>query len=180
MFAATSRYRNDGDAGLMLVGARYYDATVGRFISRDSLLDQRPYVYCAGDPVNALDPSGHIPGWVNFVKLVIELAMNLASGVKGDVVGGPAEGTRPFDPVVTPTPISAPPPPGWSPEGPPPPFPVSFPEEPNAGGEVAGAIGTVGTGIGVGAVAIHYGIGWARAAGSYLDPDGKWSLSGGF
>jgi RHS repeat-associated protein len=59
-FAATSGYRNDGDAGLMLVGARYYDAQVGIFISRDTYLDQLPYGYCNGDPVNAVDPSGHI------------------------------------------------------------------------------------------------------------------------
>jgi RHS repeat-associated protein len=58
-FAATSGYRNDGDAGLMLVGARYYDAQVGVFISRDTYNDQLPYVYCNGDPVNAVDPSGH-------------------------------------------------------------------------------------------------------------------------
>jgi RHS repeat-associated protein len=38
MFAATSGYRNDGDAGLSHVGARYYDAQVGRFITRDMVL----------------------------------------------------------------------------------------------------------------------------------------------
>jgi RHS repeat-associated protein len=59
MFAATSGYRNDGDAGLMHVGARYYDAQVGRFITRDTQLDQKPYLYCEHDPVNGLDPSGH-------------------------------------------------------------------------------------------------------------------------
>jgi RHS repeat-associated protein len=58
-FAATSGYRNDGDAGLMLVGARYYDAQTGSFISRDTYLDQLPYGYCDGDPVNGVDPSGH-------------------------------------------------------------------------------------------------------------------------
>ena len=59
MYAATSGYRNDGDAGLSHVGARYYDAQVGRFISRDTFLDQKPYLYCAHDPINCLDPSGH-------------------------------------------------------------------------------------------------------------------------
>src|SRR5947207_14583487 len=46
MFAPTSGYRNDGDAGLMHVGARYYDAEVGRFVTRDSKLNQHPYLYC--------------------------------------------------------------------------------------------------------------------------------------
>ena len=63
MFAATSGYRNDGDAGLNHVGARYYDAQVGRFITRDTELDQKPYLYCGHDPVDCLDPSGHAPLW---------------------------------------------------------------------------------------------------------------------
>ncbi|HLJ68170.1 MAG TPA: RHS repeat-associated core domain-containing protein [Chloroflexota bacterium] len=61
-FAATSGYRNDGDAGLTHVGARYYDAQVGRFITRDTDLSERPYLYCNHDPVNAVDPSGHGSG----------------------------------------------------------------------------------------------------------------------
>jgi len=53
----------------MLVAARYYDAQVGRFISRDTYLDQHPYLYCDHDPVNAVDlnavdPSGHLPSWL--------------------------------------------------------------------------------------------------------------------
>jgi RHS repeat-associated protein len=58
-FAATSGYRDDGDAGLSHVGARYYDAQVGRFITRDTDLDQHPYLYCEHDPVNNVDPTGH-------------------------------------------------------------------------------------------------------------------------
>jgi RHS repeat-associated protein len=58
-FAAQSGYRDDGDAGLVHIGARYYDPQVGRFISRDTYLDQKPYLYCEHDPVNFLDPSGH-------------------------------------------------------------------------------------------------------------------------
>ena len=58
-YGATSGYRTEGDAGLMLVGCRFYDAQVGRFITRDTYLNQKPYAYCDGDPVNATDPSGH-------------------------------------------------------------------------------------------------------------------------
>jgi RHS repeat-associated protein len=61
-FAGSSGYRNDGDVGLTYVGARYYDAQVGRFITRDTYLDQKPYLYCEHEPVNRLDPSGHSPG----------------------------------------------------------------------------------------------------------------------
>ena len=41
------------------MGARYYDAQVGRFITRDTDLDEHPYLYCEHDPVNSVDPSGH-------------------------------------------------------------------------------------------------------------------------
>ena len=47
------------DAGLLQAGARYYDPQVGRFITRDTHLNQRPYIYCNGDPVNRSDPNGH-------------------------------------------------------------------------------------------------------------------------
>jgi RHS repeat-associated protein len=70
-FAATSGYRNDGDAGLTLVGARYYDAQTGSFISRDTDLSQLPYGYCNDDPVNAVDPSGHNVIVVTIVILVV-------------------------------------------------------------------------------------------------------------
>ena len=58
-YGATSGYRTEGDARLTLVGCRFYDAQVGRFITRDTYLDQKPYAYCDGDPVNAMDPKGH-------------------------------------------------------------------------------------------------------------------------
>ena len=59
-------YRQDGDGPQGLepyqkVGARYYDATFGRFLTRDTDLSQSPYAYCGGDPVNCTDPSGHEP-----------------------------------------------------------------------------------------------------------------------
>jgi RHS repeat-associated protein len=76
MFAATWGYRNDGDAGLMHVGARYYDAQVGRFITRDTVLSEHPYLYCEHEPVDHVDPSGHtrqtIQWYVNMVKALME------------------------------------------------------------------------------------------------------------
>ena len=59
MFKGAWGYRNDGDAGLHHVGARYYDAQAGRFITRDTYLDQHPYLYCEHNPVSSADPSGH-------------------------------------------------------------------------------------------------------------------------
>jgi len=41
------------------VGDRYYDPTMGCFLTRDTELGEKPYAYCDGDPVNFSDPSGH-------------------------------------------------------------------------------------------------------------------------
>jgi len=43
-FAGAWGYRDDGDAGLLQVGARYYDPQVGRFISRDAVLSEQGMV----------------------------------------------------------------------------------------------------------------------------------------
>jgi RHS repeat-associated protein len=59
MYSASSGYRDEGDAGLEHVGALYYDKQVGRFITRDTVLTEHPYLYCEHDPVNYNDPSGH-------------------------------------------------------------------------------------------------------------------------
>jgi RHS repeat-associated protein len=87
MFAATSGYRNDGDAGLMHVGARYYDAQVGRFVTRDTVLSEQPYVYCDADPVNAVDPTGHD------VKEVIHQGWDYFWGGVGAAIGVIVGGT---------------------------------------------------------------------------------------
>ena len=62
------RGRNDGEAGLSHVGARYYDPAVSRWTSADKWLGglYRPlslnrYQYCEDDPVNAVDPNGYAP-----------------------------------------------------------------------------------------------------------------------
>ena len=64
------RYRGyywDGESSLYYMPARYYDPSVGRFISADpaapsagSPLSLNRYVYCEGDPVQGSDPSGAI------------------------------------------------------------------------------------------------------------------------
>ncbi len=90
-FAGAWGYRDDGDAGLLHVGARYYDPQVGRFISRDAVLSEHPYLYCEDDPVNAVDPSGY----------KIEDAGDLLGGI-GAIIGGGGllAGTLPLPPVA--------------------------------------------------------------------------------
>ncbi len=75
MYAGAWGYRTDGDAGLIHVGARYYDAQVGRFITRDTVLSEHPYLYCEHDAINWVDPSGYIrqtiQWYVNVVQAVV-------------------------------------------------------------------------------------------------------------
>ena len=58
----------DEETGLYFYRARYYDATVGRFLSKDSLISEMRvtgnlYNYVDNNPVNLIDPSGH--GWLS-------------------------------------------------------------------------------------------------------------------
>ena len=66
---STNPYRYGGKEWLMQEGlnyydfaARQYDPTTGRFIHPDPLNGKYPhlssYLYCAGNPINATDPSG--------------------------------------------------------------------------------------------------------------------------
>jgi RHS repeat-associated protein len=55
----------DGTTGLYWVVTRWYDPTLGRFVSEDSLLGEprnpdssNRYAYGEGDPVNHWDPDG--------------------------------------------------------------------------------------------------------------------------
>ena len=51
-------YQSDS-TGLQLLGHRYYDPAVGRFLSPDPIKDGRNwYAYCENNPLTAADPSG--------------------------------------------------------------------------------------------------------------------------
>ena len=59
--------RFDVDTGLIYLRARWYDPSVGRFVSSDTLeaglahpREANRYVYAESDPVDGRDPSGHL------------------------------------------------------------------------------------------------------------------------
>ena len=64
------RYRGyyyDTETKLYYLQSRYYNPDVGRFLNSDSISDSgagvlgyNTFIYCANNPVNALDPSGHL------------------------------------------------------------------------------------------------------------------------
>jgi RHS repeat-associated protein len=68
-YPVSNRYTgqvSDDETGLYYYGARYYDPQLGRFIQPDTEV-QSPddsqslnrYSYCANNPINCVDPSGH-------------------------------------------------------------------------------------------------------------------------
>jgi RHS repeat-associated protein len=61
--------RFDNLTGLLYYNARYYDPVVGRFVSADTVQDNRkgfdPYAYVRGNPLTLTDPTGHW-GWGAF------------------------------------------------------------------------------------------------------------------
>ena len=72
-----------GAAGLDLMGARYYDPAIGRFISQDPLGlasgSVNSYEYAGDDPVNANDPSGLCGGTCQWWTNVGAGALNTAT-----------------------------------------------------------------------------------------------------
>jgi len=63
-YAFTGQY-SESDIGLYYFSARWYDASLGRFISEDPLKgsmlssqSQNPYVYCMNNPLRYVDPTG--------------------------------------------------------------------------------------------------------------------------
>jgi RHS repeat-associated protein len=53
-----AEYRYDDNVGLYYLMARWYDSTVGRFLSQDSERIIPNYVYAESNPVSFIDPSG--------------------------------------------------------------------------------------------------------------------------
>ena len=72
----------DTDTGLYYYRARYYDNSIGRFVSEDPLgfkAGMNFYAYVNNNPVNGNDPSGKCPACVvAFVDVAIDLAGSAA------------------------------------------------------------------------------------------------------
>ncbi len=58
-FVGSEQYGTDAESGLLLLGNRYYDPSIGRFLSSDPAhAGSNWYAYCENNPVNAIDPTG--------------------------------------------------------------------------------------------------------------------------
>ena len=147
-FVGGAGYRQDGDSGLMLLGARYYDPSVGRFISRDPIRfsggDANLYRYCGNGPAHQADPSGLAPWW----RVAWEVVKVVASWVSP--IPTPLEWHPPQPPPKPPAIIVPPPPPPSGGTQPP------LPGRPGPGlgggsGAGPGAVACIGMGFGIGA-----------------------------
>jgi len=80
----------DDETGLHYCLARYYNPEFGRYLSMDPLFVEGGsfnfYVYCGGDPLNRLDPTG---------EFVFTAALGIAVGV-GAIIGAAVGGYKDF------------------------------------------------------------------------------------
>ncbi len=74
--------------GLLYLNARFYDPSTGRFITQDTYRGSKKspstwhlYVYCANNPINMTDPSGHLAARIigAFVGATVGGTMELAA-----------------------------------------------------------------------------------------------------
>ena len=91
------RYRGyyyDTETGLYYLNSRYYSPEFGRFISADSLIDNRSansqnlFAYCNNNPVNRYDVNGNwsIPNWLKVTVGAVAIAgLALATACTGGV-----------------------------------------------------------------------------------------------
>jgi len=96
-------YEKDRETNLTYLRARYYDPTIGRFISKDPVPgvmnvpeSQNGYSYAHNDPINLTDPSGEI---VDTIWDLGNVAYDLATCSYGDLAVDGAAAFIPFLPA---------------------------------------------------------------------------------
>ncbi|MCW3099802.1 MAG: repeat-containing protein [Chthonomonadaceae bacterium] len=105
-FVGKGQYQTDNDSGLILLGHRYYDASVGRFISSDpAKAGTNWYAYCDNNPLKKTDPLGLKPP-SPLVQLMFQIWLYIIGG--REIPPAP-----PPDPpgITQPIPGGSPPPP---------------------------------------------------------------------
>lgn len=76
------------DTGLYYYGARYYDPTIGRFISADSIVPSimnpqslNRFAYALNNPLKYNDPTGYWPNWGGIIDRGKSVVSGFTSGV---------------------------------------------------------------------------------------------------
>ena len=95
------RYRGyyyDAENQLYWLRSRFYDPNTGRFLNADSQLNLKDgftgtnlFVYCGNNPIMFIDPTGHMPEWLqgtlNFIGGVAETAIGVGLGITAGWTG---------------------------------------------------------------------------------------------
>lgn len=70
-FAGQWGYQSEPDTSLQLLGHRYYDPTIGRFLTRDPIKDGRNWLtYCGNNSTSTVDPEGF--GVVAIIRVIFK------------------------------------------------------------------------------------------------------------
>ncbi len=96
----------DDETGLYYYGARYYDPSLGRFITPDPTIqhpydpqDLNRYTYARNNPVNLIDPDGY--GWFSKLwKAISGFVAAVAGTAVGIVTGNPALGIATYSAIA--------------------------------------------------------------------------------
>ena len=77
------------NTGLLYFGARYYDPSIGRFLTPDPMANNRPwmtpYHYCQNNPLSRIDPDGRVDKWA-FTWSTVEFVgagIGIGAGISG-------------------------------------------------------------------------------------------------
>jgi len=77
----------DEETGLYYFGARYYNPSLGRFITPDTIIPGfsdpqalNRYSYCLNNPINRVDPDGHW-SWKKFFKSFVSTFVQIATTI---------------------------------------------------------------------------------------------------
>ena len=69
-FVGKAQYQTDSDSGLQLLGHRYYDPSIGRFLSSDpAKAGTNWYAYCDNNPLHKTDKTGLLPDWKDWISM---------------------------------------------------------------------------------------------------------------
>jgi RHS repeat-associated protein len=80
-FVGKEQYQTDSDSGLQLLGHRYYDPSIGRFLSSDPAHQgSNWYVYCGNNPLTRIDPNGK---WF-FLLVIVLIIHEICASQPGD------------------------------------------------------------------------------------------------
>ena len=118
-FVGASQYQTDSDSGLQLLGHRYYDPSIGRFLSQDSAkAGTNWYAYCDNNPLKKVDPKGKnalllaglgLSGWALVAVVVVAVVVVVVVHEIGNMPSPSAPTPSPSVPIATPaTPIATP------------------------------------------------------------------------